>query len=56
MINETNRPAPDLSKMTRTERIAYFSAATEKVVPLGRPARRLPPRARRNSVRHRAIR
>lgn len=54
MTNNTN--TPDTSTMTHLERIAYFSAAREEIVPLDRPARRLPPRARRHSIRHRAIR
>ena len=51
-----NNPTPDLSKMTLPERLAYFSAATPKINNLDHPARRLPPRPRRNSVKHRAIR
>lgn len=54
MTNNTN--TPNIATMTPSERRAYFSAATAEVVPLDRPARRLPPRPRRNSVRHRAIR
>ena len=46
----------DILKMTPLERRAYFSKAKEEIVPLDRPARRLPPRPRRNSVPRRAIR
>lgn len=52
----TNNDTPDFSKMTPLERRAYFSAAREVIVPLGRPAKKLPPKVRRNSVRHRSIR
>lgn len=52
----TNTNNPDFSKMTHAERLAFFSAAKTETVPLDRPARRLPPRSRRNSVKHRAIR
>ena len=55
-MTNTDRPAPDFSKMTPLERIAYFSAATPTINMPDRPARRLPPRSRRNSVKHRAIR
>ena len=54
--NPTPNPTPDFSKMTPLERIAYFSAATPTINMPDRPVRRLPPRSRRNSVKHRAIR
>jgi hypothetical protein len=41
---------------SHAERLAYFSASKPDTTPLDHPARRLPPRPRRNSVRHRAIR
>jgi len=52
MTNNT----PDISKMTRLERIAYFSASKETTTMPTAPVRRLPPRPRRHSVRHRSIR
>lgn len=52
----TNNNRPDISKMTRAERLAYFSSAKEEMVMLPTRARRLPPKSRRTSVRHRAIR
>jgi len=51
-----NNQTPDFSKMTHAERLQFFSAAKTETVPLDHPARRLPPRSRRNSVKHRAIR
>lgn len=56
MTNNNPSPTPDFSKMTPLERIAYFSAATPTINMPDRPVRRLPPRSRRNSVKHRAIR
>lgn len=55
-MTNTDRPTKSLSEMTPFERQALFSAAKTEIVPLDRPARRLAPRARRNSVKHRAIR
>lgn len=57
MINETNNPAPRFA--SHAERLAYYSNADParlanpiKPAVISRPA----PRARRNSVKHRAIR
>lgn len=52
MTNNT----PDISKMTPLERRAFFSAAKGTITMPTAPVRRLPPRARRTSVRHRSIR
>lgn len=54
MTNDTNPKA--LSDMTPLERRMLFSAAKPEVVMPDRPARRLPPKSRRTSVRHRSIR
>lgn len=54
MTNNNNRP--DLSKMTPLERRQFFSAAKAEIVWPDRPARRLPPKSRRNSVPRRSIR
>lgn len=48
--NDTNRP------MTHAERLARFSQAKEGAPIMPAQVKRLPPRPRRNSVRHRAIR
>lgn len=42
--------------MTHAERLALYSAARPEVIMNDRPARRLAPRSRRHSVKHRAIR
>ena len=55
-MTNTDRPTKALSDMTPFERQALFSAATPTINMPDRPARRLPPRSRRNSVKHRAIR
>lgn len=54
MTNDTN--TPDIATMTPSERRAYFSSATEAISMPTAPIRRLPPRSRRHSVKHRAIR
>lgn len=50
-----NHPTPDLSKMTRLERQMYFSSAKGELW-MPETVKRVPPRRRRNSVKHRAIR
>lgn len=52
MTTTTNPTAP----LTHAERLARFSAATPTINPIDAPSRRTPPKARRNSVKHRAIR
>lgn len=42
--------------MTRAERQALYSAARPEIVYNDRPARRIPPKTRRHSVKHRSIR
>lgn len=51
-MTTTATPAP----LTRAERQALYSAARPEIVLNDRPARRLPPRTRRHSVKHRSIR
>lgn len=53
-MTTTNRP--NIAMMTPAERRAFFSAATPEVIMNATPARRLPPKPRRHSVRHRAYR
>lgn len=53
MIKNTN-PAP--IPTDPFARLALFSKATPTINMPDRPARRLPPRTRRHSVKHRAIR
>ena len=52
----TNNQNPDYSKMTHAERLAFFSAAKSDAPIMPATVRRLPPRPRRNSVKHRSIR
>ena len=59
MINNDTNPDPRpkmLADMTALERRIYFSSAKSELVMPDTPVRRLPPRRRRNSVKHRAIR
>lgn len=51
-MTTTPPPAPG----THAARLAEYSAARPEIVLNDRPARRLPPRSRRHSVKHRAIR
>lgn len=52
-MTTTATPAP---RLTHAERLALYSAARPEIVLNDRPARRLPPKTRRHSVKHRSIR
>lgn len=52
----TSTTIPTDRPLTRAERQALFSAARPEIVPNDRPARRLPPRSRRHSIKHRSYR
>ena len=56
MNNEPNNQTPDLAAMHPLDRRMLFSAAKTETVMPDHPVRRPAPRARRHSVRHRAIR
>lgn len=47
---------PTTAPLTRAERQALYSAARPEIVLNDRPARRIPPKTRRHSVKHRSIR
>lgn len=55
-LGMTTTTIPTDRPLTHAERQALFSAARPEIVPNPTPARRLPPRSRRNSVKHRAYR
>lgn len=52
-MTTTTAPA---TRLTYAERTALYSAARPEVITNDRPARRIPPKTRRHSVKHRAHR